>query len=215
VDAPPAVADPEVVDGPDIRTVQLEHQEHLGCPAPDASHLHQTLDDLVVAERVEVVHRHGSVDELGGEVDDRRQLVGGESRGPERLGLGGKNALRRDLATEHRDHAAMDAARGRPGQLLEHDRAEQRLERRARLGTEFHAPGGLDDAPECRVDTDDMGCCTVHARHDRRSSATVAKPSMTRAPGSRKRASGASRTFIERLPPPITTVGCCMTWASI
>src|SRR6202030_2066277 len=97
---------------------------------------------------------------------------------------GGKDTLRLDLATEHRHHAAMDAARGRPSQLLEHDGAEQRRERRLRLGTEFHASSGFDGAPECGVGADDVRCSAVHACHGWRASTTFARPSMTRAPGS-------------------------------
>src|SRR4051794_12898570 len=47
---PVALADAEVVDGPDVEPAQLEHQEHLGRPAADAPHRHELGHELVVAQ---------------------------------------------------------------------------------------------------------------------------------------------------------------------
>src|SRR5208337_1171333 len=43
---PIAAADAEVADRPDVQAAQLEEQEHLGRPGPDAAHLRQPRDDL-------------------------------------------------------------------------------------------------------------------------------------------------------------------------
>src|SRR5205823_6919401 len=43
-----ALANAEVVDRPDVEAAQLEHQIHLGRPAADATHGHETGDDVVV-----------------------------------------------------------------------------------------------------------------------------------------------------------------------
>ena len=46
---PVAAADAEVADRPDVQPPQLEDQEHLRRPRPDAAHRRQPRDDLVVA----------------------------------------------------------------------------------------------------------------------------------------------------------------------
>src|SRR5258707_10338358 len=49
------VADTKVEIRQYVETAELEHQEHLRCPDADPFHLHEILDDLGIAERIEVI----------------------------------------------------------------------------------------------------------------------------------------------------------------
>src|SRR6267378_2060767 len=48
VSAGPALTNPVVVDRPNVKAAQLEDEEHLGGPSPDASYLHQACHQLIV-----------------------------------------------------------------------------------------------------------------------------------------------------------------------
>ena len=51
---PESLPDTEVVDGQNIRTPQLEDEQHLDGPPPDPAAGAQSVDDLVVGERADL-----------------------------------------------------------------------------------------------------------------------------------------------------------------
>src|SRR5438067_4420160 len=59
-----ALANAEVVDRPDVEAAQLEHQIHLGRPAADAAHRHETGDDVVVTRLRRRAQVDGAVQDL-------------------------------------------------------------------------------------------------------------------------------------------------------
>src|SRR6266566_4379866 len=58
-----ALADTEVVDGPDVEPAQLEHQVHLRGPAADTADGDELGDQLVVAEPRRPIQLHGAVED--------------------------------------------------------------------------------------------------------------------------------------------------------
>src|SRR5204863_3403986 len=82
-----AVAYPEVGDRPDVEPAQLEDEEHLRRPWPDAAHARQPGDDLVVGLPGERTRRQDdrAVERLAREVAQRADLGARQADGPQRL----------------------------------------------------------------------------------------------------------------------------------
>ena len=132
-EAPVALAHAEVVDRPHVEPAELEHQEHLRGPAPDAAHERELAHDLVVGEardavELDVARRapsrrgRGSTRPCCAERPARRAASRPGARAPPRASASpSKSGL----------EAAVDRARRRARELLVADRPHQLGEVRA------------------------------------------------------------------------------------
>src|SRR5216684_1554145 len=68
-----ALADAEVVDGPDVEAAQLEHEVHLGGPAADAADAHKRSDQFLVAASGRLGEDDCSIEDFGGEIAPGRR----------------------------------------------------------------------------------------------------------------------------------------------
>src|SRR5262249_25214878 len=128
-----ALADTEVVDGPDVEPAQLEDQVHLGRPAADAAHRHERGDQLLVAAPGRPRQGDGAIENLGREVAQRGQLVRRQSRSSQRRVGCGAQRVRGQRPADCVPDPTVDRL-GRPSrELLEDDRADQRAERPVRV----------------------------------------------------------------------------------
>ena len=58
--------DAQVINRPNIRPHQAEHQKHLRRPRPDASHFYEVFDDLLVLQPVKLTKRqHAAMGPVG------------------------------------------------------------------------------------------------------------------------------------------------------
>ena len=116
-----------------MEAAQLEHQVHLGRPATDTAHGYQGGDQIVVASPRRPRQHDRSVQHLGREIAQRRQLVRGEARGSERLVGGCIQRLRRQVLADRRPNAAVDRLGRAACELLEDDRTHERPEGPVRI----------------------------------------------------------------------------------
>jgi len=144
VQDPEPVPHSEIVDRPHVGPPELEHQEHLGGPPTDPSHLHQRADDLVVGLRADARQGQRPVDDLRGEVADRRRLRRREPGATQRGIVDREDALGRRRAVEQGFEAAMDRARRGTGELLEADGPRQFGEVRASRASRPDHRGAFD-----------------------------------------------------------------------
>src|SRR5215472_10931122 len=83
-----ALPDPEIAGRPHVQAPQLEHEEHLRGPRPDAPDRRQPRDHLVVALGPQPgrVEHDRAVEHLAGQILQRGRLVGGQAGRAEFLG---------------------------------------------------------------------------------------------------------------------------------
>src|SRR5882672_12406760 len=130
------MADPfpqsEIVQRENIRAQQIEHQEHLGRPAPDAPHLDQLGNDRLVVHARPFVHVDLAVYEVLREVGDVLDLTVGEAAGAQQLSV-----FRYDFLGSYffktKTEPVPYALRGLDRDLLAADRPGKRKERLAAL----------------------------------------------------------------------------------
>src|SRR3954465_14433188 len=112
-----AFLQPQIVQREYVRTQQVEHEEHLGGPAADATHFGQLLDDRLVVHGRPLVHMDAAVREVLREIGDVFDLAVGQATGAELGSLSRKNRLWLNRgATE--DVAIPDALGRLDGDLL-------------------------------------------------------------------------------------------------
>ena len=158
------VLNPQVQLGQHIWPAQSEHQEHLRRPPADAFHLHEVLDQVVVAHLVDGIERKLARRDLGREITKIGDLLPRQSdcskllvaRCENGVGLRG-SAVERIEARENRPSRLA-------GQLLVDDRAHERLVMSA-LGPQLNAArtDSLDYLCEDRIDALEVsdGCAVV------------------------------------------------------
>src|SRR6266404_9745907 len=78
-----ALADAEVVDGPEVEAAQLEHEVHLGGPAADAAYADKRSDQFLIAASGRLCEDDCSVEDFGGEIAQGGELVCGQTGGAE------------------------------------------------------------------------------------------------------------------------------------
>jgi hypothetical protein len=94
-----ALTDAEVVDGPDVEAAQLEHQVHLGGPAADGAYGYEPGDQFLVAAFGGPREDERSVEDFGGKVAERGELVRGQTGSAEcRVGCRGQRRGRQCFA---------------------------------------------------------------------------------------------------------------------
>ena len=131
-----AFADAVIVDGEDVGSAEAEDEEHLDCPAADATNLCQVLDDGFVGHAADAREGgDGAVDGLCGEVAEGEGLVVREA-GSAELFVGaveemlGVRVLQAADAMEAIDQTAVDCSGGFAVELLVDDAFDQGFERR-------------------------------------------------------------------------------------
>lgn len=143
------VAHTEVVYGQHILAAELIHQHHLDGPAPDATHLRETLDDREVLEGEQfLATRHDAFNSFRGQVFQRRGFGVRETGCAEHSVGSSKHLLRRweSAAAYSVDEALEDVVRSGGVQLLVCDRARECLKRRAfEISLQLVRPDSLDD----------------------------------------------------------------------
>src|SRR5260221_10708192 len=76
-----ALADAEVVDGPDVEAAELEHQVHLGGPAADAAYADKRSDQFLLAPSGRLGEDDCSVEGFCREIGQGGALGRGQTRG--------------------------------------------------------------------------------------------------------------------------------------
>jgi hypothetical protein len=124
-----AVAAPntKVARGPDIEAAELEDEKHLRRPPTDAAHGGEAVDDFLIALTGESTRSEddGLVEDLAGQIPQRRDLRGGQAGASQRLDRKRQHGFGPHFTVERGDDAAMDRRRGRSRQLLVDDRLDQ------------------------------------------------------------------------------------------
>src|SRR3954463_12501939 len=144
-----ALLQAEIVQGKHVGPQEVEDQEHLGRPAPDAAHLDQLGDDVLVRHVGPSVDMNAAIGEVLREVGDVFDLAIRQAARPELGPLAGEHTLRRDFS-DACAYPIPDALRRLHRDLLAANRAGKRHERLAALG-EKHLRMLAHDARHGRI----------------------------------------------------------------
>ena len=148
-----ALADAEIVDGPDVEAAQLEHQVHLRGPAADAADGGRAAAISSSSLRLDVrVRTTVPSSDLRGEVAQRRELV--RRQAGRRAASSSETAFSASgvsVSPTVGAHAAVDRLRRAAGELLEDDRAHERGERPVRVAR------AVADRPDARDEVGEDG----------------------------------------------------------
>ncbi len=140
---------PEVLERQHIRAQQIENQEHLGRPVPDASHLDQLGDHRFVVHSGPRARAQAAVGEVARKVGDILGLAPRQAAGTESSESRPQDLIGQHLRRE-REQALPHASRGFDRDLLADDRARQR-EKRLAARLERDARVTANDAREHRI----------------------------------------------------------------
>ena len=148
------VNDAEIAHGQYVRTMETEHEEHLGGPSSKPLDRDQTLDNRFVAKRVELVEDKATVTKPGAQIAQVTHLLAAQPNASQRpvvkrgqFGGAGNHLIRKE-----RHQPAEDGRGCFCRELLTDDRANERGQ------VIFALPFGhqartdlLDRAPENRI----------------------------------------------------------------
>src|SRR6266568_7615442 len=137
-----AFAHAVIIDGKDVGASEAEEKHHLDGPASDATHLGDTLDDLLIFHAGEgALVGNSGVEALGGEVAQGEEFVLRQAGGTKRGLLHGEKVFGRHAALgEEPLDASHDGRGGGSSELLIDDGAGQR-EEDAELMRYLHGAG--------------------------------------------------------------------------
>ena len=161
------VLDSKIQFGQDVTTLQTKHQEHLRRPAADAFDLNKVCDEIVVVHTINGVERQCALRHFGRKIAHVANFLTRQPDGAEIGVARGQHGVgRRRAVGIERVESRKDRRRGFSGQLLEHDRANERLEMRsfaARL--QSARTDDFDYSREDRVDALEMADCGAEVSH--------------------------------------------------
>src|SRR6202035_1334671 len=121
--------DPEVADRQDVGPLEVDEQEHVRSPAPQAAAGRNLLANLVVRQFVEVIDLELAGNDVLGQRADVLDLPAGEPDGPEVGGFEGEQLRgRRHPPTKALLQPPRYGLSGVPGDLLTDDRVDKHTE---------------------------------------------------------------------------------------